>query len=431
MNNKDEKQLIEIHKVTKDVTKCSIFTFFTSKDLINISLVNKEFFFLSEDELQFNKFLHLLEKSKLDDAKNHLKSFSEILNNQEHLKRFIKACLEKGDVKKIQFLLDTCPDLIKHKDYQPLFFSYLLLYGVKANQDAAELLIKNNIKLLKLKGNVTDDSGRHFKNVSFLQLLVYNLDVRYMWGMVYDRLLENKDKEQSELIRQELESQLDELLTYGLSYELTIGHYLPKTEEGNAKKEKLIIGFKKLIELGFLNYELKDDKLIIKNECHFDLKKLIKTKLYYADHFNDWDMENSGKAMNFWRTVVGLLQTLLPLYIRQHYCNPDEAFYPIPSFDKKEFKRSLSLKVWIDKDNSEILIFDGSLFNLGLNLGIDRVAGELAIAEGVSIRCNPGNSPDSGALEMLFERRLKDLELLKKQLKETLIKIEENINFNL
>lgn len=263
---------------------------------------------------------------------------------------------------------------------------------------------------------MVDDSGRYFKNVSFLQVITWCLDVLYMGNMVYESL--PKD-EKGEKIRLQLSQQLEEQMSKGLSFELKIGDYLPKTEAGKAQKKRLIAGIKKLIELKYLNYEFKegtDDILIIKNETHFDLTPLVNALQYYADQYDGW----SGKQCHeFWCTVVGLLQTLLPLYIRQHYCDPDEAFYPKPTFEKKEFKRSLDFDNWLT--NVEKLL-DCSAFGLGLDYGILCLGGAWEVAEGSWL--------DSIALSALFERRsTQDLSSLLKTFKQPLIQLEHTLKF--
>lgn len=394
-----------------------MFSFIDKKELGIIRLTNKRFNFLTKDRYSLYRLLDYINKGKLADAKKFLTSCPNILEHNEYSERFIRSCLEEGNVEEIKLLLDQRPEFVLNKKYEPLIGSYLLKYGVKANQDAAELLIKKNPNLLLFKGDVVDDSGRYFKNVTFLQVITWCLDVFYMGNMVYQSLPKDEEGEQ---IRKKLSQQLDEQCSKGLSFELKIGDYLPKTEKGQAQKKQLIAGIKNLIELKYLNYEFKegsDDTLIIKNETHFDLTPLPKALQDYADHCNEW---NNKQSQAFWCTVIGLLQTLLPLYIRQHYCAPEEAFYPEPAFDKKEFKRCLYFDNWIAGEE----LFDCSAFGLGLDYGLEYGCGATRWAVRFTLH------HDSTTLSALFERRSKqDLSSLLKTFKQPLIQIEETLKF--
>lgn len=408
--------------LSDDVIEDGILSFMKPKELGPIRLATKRLNFLSEDRYQSNRLLDYIDKAKnekeLQKAEELLKSYPKILKHVEYQERFIHSCLKEGNTDKINVLLKHRPDFIFDKRYEPLMGSCLLKYGVKANQKAAELLITENPSLLLFKGDVVDDSGRYFKNVSFLQVITWCLDVLYMGNMVHESLLKD---EEDEKIRIQLSQQLEEQMSKGLSFELKIGDYLPETEKGQAQKKRLIAGIKKLIELKYLNYEFKegsDDILIIKNESHFDLTPLVKALQYYADHYDGW---SGDECQEFWCTVVGLLQTLLPLYIRQHYCDPDEAFYPKPTFDKKEFKRCLDFNNWVSNDEK---LLDCSAFGLGLDYGILRA---LVRGSAVCAGCWRAGSwrRDSIALSALFERRTRtDLVSLIKLLKQPLTQLE-------
>ncbi len=425
-----EKQKKLLDPLSDDVIEYTIFPFMEPKELGPIRLVAKRLNFLSEAQYQSHRLLDYVDKGKLKEAKVLLKSYPNILKHVEHQEQFIASCLREGLVNKIKLLLDHRPDFVLNRQHRLLFFFYLLNYGVKANQDAAELLIKKNPQLLLLKGDVVDDSGRYFKNVSFLQVISYCLDVLYMGGMVYRAL--PKDEEVEEL-RIELSLQLDELLSKGLSFELKIGDYLPKTKQGQSQKKELIEGIKQLIELKYLSYEFKegtDDTLIIKNEKHFDLSPLIKALQDYAINCDHWDGEECSE---FLRTIVGLLQTLLPLYVRQHYCDPNEAYYPMPTFDKKEFKRYLDF-YYLDSCiylTNKAGVFDGSSEDLGLNFGLIRGADRAACRRGWAVYA-PEARFDSDALSALFERRSgRDLISLIEAFKKPLIEPERTAQFGL
>jgi hypothetical protein len=409
----------EINRIADDLVKHAILPFFASDDLISIRLTHHRLHFLSQDEYQFNRLLDYIDKGQYDAATRHLAQFPQILNHPRHQKGFMSQCLKQGNVKNIEFLLKTRPKLVREEQHQSYLLNYLLTYGVGANQAAAELLIQANPNLLTLKGPVKDRAtGKYFYNISFLQLLIYNLDVRYMWAMVYKNLPQN---EEGERIRLELVEQFKEQMKDGVTYELRIGDNQPETEQGKANKNQLIAGFKKLKELGYIDYLLDEENIIIK-EHFFDLKPLINALQYYADHYNERDFV-ACKA--FWVPVIGLLQTLLPASIRQHYCDPEEAFEPLPTFKKEQFKRSLVFYNWLSRKDE---FFDFSCLGLGLDFGILR---SRAWA-GVPVAGESKAAADSVALNALFEVRTQiDLAALESQLNQPLFPLVQQNQFGM
>ena len=100
-------------------------------------------------------------------------------------------------------------------------------------------------------------------------------------------------------------------------------------------------------------------------EKQFSLKPLIDALQTYVNQFNNWTWE---ERESHWCTVVGLAQTLLPAYIRQHYCDPEESFEN-PNFRKPKFKRCLDFYNYL---NSKMESWGSSLAGLGINFGIIR-----------------------------------------------------------
>lgn len=133
--DKSNESLLEM--LPEDVVSDKILSFLKPKELGAIRLSNKRLNFLSKDQYQLNRLLDYINKGKLTDAATFFKCSPQVLEHDEYPERFITSCLKEGKVEKIKFLLDHCPDFACNKKYKPLLSSYLLKYGVKANQDAA------------------------------------------------------------------------------------------------------------------------------------------------------------------------------------------------------------------------------------------------------------------------------------------------------
>lgn len=248
--------------------------------------------------------------------------------------------------------------------------------SVGANQEQMQRLLTLHPALAAKKHRFTDWSGRTF-NCSVFEYAFWSKDLKYMCPMMLDCLPIN---EESEAIRIELKEQAQAILDNGLSYQLNGQHY--------------------------------QDKLFSLEP----LKQVLKT---YIDNYDDW---TGAECKDHWCTKVGQVQLLLPAYIRQHYCDPEESFYDKPTFTKAQFKRSLEFINWVKKGITEV--WAGALIGLGLNFAISG-----AIAGG----CGAANAPwplrgaaDFAAITALDKMRTEtDLPLLMQRLDSPLQKPED------
>ncbi|KGP63746.1 hypothetical protein EP47_05120 [Legionella norrlandica] len=98
---------------------------------------------------------------------------------------------------------------------------------------------------------------------------------------------------------------------------------------------------------------------------------------------------------------------------------PKEAFDPTPTFDKKEFQRSLQLYNWLTNKGE---LFDSSSSSLGLDFGVLRWGVERS--HGWRFLLTRASLADSIALSALHERRVADLDSLIGNFKCPLIQME-------
>ena len=137
---------------------------------------------------------------------------------------------------------------------------------------------------------------------------------------------------------------------------------LPINESGEALRIELLNQFNTIQEKG-LSYVLNG---VMVTENHFNLNPLKVALQTYIDGFPNW---NWTKREDHWCTKVGQAQLPLPVHIRQHYCDPEESFYPnTPTFNKEHFKRSLKFCNWTKDGIDES--WDSVLVGLGVDFAI-------------------------------------------------------------
>lgn len=255
-------------------------------------------------------------------------------------------------------------------------------YLASGNQEEAAKILKEHPELLVHSGSVIDPSGRHFKKIKPFELVLWTMDVRYMANMVLD--------------------------------------CIPKDEKGKEIRIELLKQYKAVIEdfdaekkTGGVHYTLNGEK---HHEKHFDFQPLINALDTYVKNHDGW---NKRERKIHWCQAVGKKQGMLPMHVRHHYCDPDESFDPTPTFDKKELKRNLK---FYNHVKNEELVWDSGLVGLGINFGISRADSES--------EC--GTESGRGAVEIdlaavisLCKMRMGELELLKKQLVQSIQKTDE------
>lgn len=158
------------------------------------------------------------------------------------------------------------------------FFSRLLQHVAYGEQEQAEAILQRYPSLLLVKGNVTDYSFRHFKNITAFQYALWALD-QHMWTMLLK--------------------------------------YLPK---GYAAEQ-----FSELEEKG-TDYGK-----------HYDFSSLISAleiyKKKYGPKYED--------SVDCWIKVVGSAQRNVPAHVANEYCYPNRNILTLPSFTEAYLPRQL------------------------------------------------------------------------------------------
>ncbi|HHT0591860.1 TPA: hypothetical protein ACTXXA_002880 [Legionella anisa] len=244
----------------------------------------------------------------------------------------------------------------------------LAQFVAEGNQDKAEAILQKHPELLLARVTFVDQSGRIFRNTNVWEYTLWSLDVRYMACMMLKCLPHNKLGEE---IRLALDKQFDEIETQGVTYELN----------GAIHREK-----------------------------HYDFA--IITAL--NDYLNNFNKKEWAERDQCWSTKVGQAQRLVPAHVAQHYCDPEEALDPIPTFKKEKFTRSLEFYNWEDEDQGNWFSNSG----LGVNFAMDRAWGKKALSSNRGYFFSSSSTRD--AMIALQKARTEDLALLKQQLQKPL-----------
>jgi len=283
----------------------------------------------------------------------------------------------------------------------------LLHHVIRGNQQAVVEILKRYPDLLTYRGNVVDNSGREFKNVTAFELALWALDVRHMAPAMLKCLTQNEaHKDYCKQLLPELQEQYINVTKQGGGVEYTIGCGLLKVSKDpnqlpEAERNKLLnqlldchngcIQFgdklfyfnnhgssKSLVEITHtddiialqsimnrtdrpleqdtLQITRKEDELSVIErvsnsphqfkENHYDFTPLITALQEYVDNYLNWTDE---ERIAHWCTVVALLQRYIPAHVAQHYCNPNESFVQThttdtpPTFKEQTLKRTLIL----------------------------------------------------------------------------------------
>ena len=178
----------------------------------------------------------------------------------------------------------------------------LLLQSVaRGEQDKAASILASCPPLLSHRGDVTDYSGRTFKNITAFQYALWAMDT-HMCRMILDAIPPGPT---GDALRADLIHQYEELEADGVTYEL----------EGQTYT----------------------------NQHHFDFSPLITALQDYVDHVDGWyNTQNWAEMERQWCTVVGLAQRYVPAHVAQEYCHPTRSFHPTPKFNERGLERSLT-----------------------------------------------------------------------------------------
>ncbi len=279
----------------------------------------------------------------------------------------------------------------------------LLHHAIRGNQQAVVEILTRYPEILKYRGNIVDESGREFKDVTAFKLVLWALDVHHMVPAMLACVTQNKKGEE---LGPELSEQYEAVTKEGGGVHYTIGCGLLKVSkdpsqlpefERNLFLNQLLDCHNGCIQFGdklfyfnnhrspkvlqaitdtndikalqrIMNREdrpLKQDTLQITSqedelrvielvsvsrhmfqEKHYDFTPLITALQEYVRNYPNWTNE---ECIAHWCTVVGLLQRYMPAHVAQHYCNPNESFDPTgdgrtpPTFKEQILKRTLIL----------------------------------------------------------------------------------------
>jgi len=330
-------------------------------------------------------FGYLDEKSQSSLALTN-KMFGHSVFQQDRIKTKLLHYMAKGKFEKLVMLLAIRPDL--RLDIRPFVEKALSKLAGFAEQDNMEIILKIYPEFFYTYAPLKDISNIYpiinkvgCKGITVFQHAVWAGDVRYMCNMMLDCLPKNEDGEK---IRVELLRQYNELMDYGVVYDLESKRHVEK---------------------------------------QFSLQSLLGGLSQYVTNYEGWTWEERELH---WCKDVGLLQPLLTAHFRHHYCDPEESFWNTPSFTKAKLIRSLEFYNYVEGKKQ---LWDDSLGGLGSNFGIvGLVAGRGAAwwwAAGGN--CGGGARGDLRALTALCEVRTKtDLPVLIKRLQSPVQSPEED-----
>ena len=196
------------------------------------------------------------------------------------------------------------------------FVNILLQCVAYGQQEQAEAMLQRDPDLLLMKGDVTDYSLRHFKNITAFQYALWALD-RHMWTMLLKYLPEVKAAEQF--------SELEEKGTeYGI---------------------------------------------------HYDFASLINALEIYDKKYG-YDAKYD-EVTDCWNQVVGGAQRNVPVHVANEYCYPNRLICTLPSFTEAHLPRKIYIgcnynlchtgvpTYWFPLDNNSGLGIDFAVTTLG------------------------------------------------------------------
>ncbi|MDX2346552.1 MAG: hypothetical protein QNK11_06760 [Legionella sp.] len=173
------------------------------------------------------------------------------------------------------------------------FFSCI----AEGRQEEAKTILQQRPDFLFERMDVTDYSGRTFKNISAFKLALYYQDT-HMLQMICQCLPEN---ELGDDIKIDLSQQYHSFLAFGVTYTMEEISYV----------------------MGDTTYTIGGEK----NAQFFNMQPLLDAYQYYLDHHNQWCNNSDWASMKtHWSTVIGLLQRLLPPHVINEMTRPDRSF---------------------------------------------------------------------------------------------------------
>ena len=258
------------------------------------------------------------------------------------------------------------------KRYYGLFSQHIhavkcLMLVAHGDQTAADKMLTRNPSLLLERTNVTDYSGRTFKNITAYEYAYWAKDTHMC------RMLEaHMDK----ATKANMLKRIDAMERDGLTYE----------QDG-----------------------------VVEHSKHFDFTPLITALTRYVQGFDNWYATNNFAALRAAWMEVGIAQRDMPVHVANEYCRPDRSFNPRPEFNEGALPRSLkfyNFETGGEQSLFPLVIADSS------GLGIDFALcgfwrGGVSWSAG---RRGRGTSIDLAAISHLDEIRTVDLTRLRESL---------------
>ena len=177
-----------------------------------------------------------------------------------------------------------------------LMTAKMLMLVAQGQQTQAQSLLGHQPNLLLQRGDVTDYSGRTFKNITAYEYAYWAKD----WHMC--RMLEAQMDEETKALTL---ASCGKMERDGLTY----------TQNG---------------------VEFRESK-------HFDFRPLKEAYANYIQIYDRWLANNATDAeLDAAWFAIGVMQRDVPAYVAQEYCRPDRSFHPRPVFDEPNLPRILT-----------------------------------------------------------------------------------------
>jgi hypothetical protein len=229
-----------------------------------------------------------------------------------------------------------------------LMTAKVLMLVAQGQQTQAHALLVHQSNLLSQRGDVTDYSGRTFKNITAYEYAYWAKD----WHMC--RMLEaHMDEETKALTLASCEKMERDGLTY--------------TQNG--------------VEFG--------------GSKHFDFIPLIDAYANYIQIYDRWCARNATSAeVDAAWFAIGVMQRDVPAYVAQEYCRPDRSFSPRPVFNELNLPRTLTFdnihNHRISRDEQWFPLVISGTSGLGVNFALVRgraggARGALAVGRGARV----------------------------------------------
>ena len=213
-----------------------------------------------------------------------------------------------------------------------IYAQKLIMLVAHGDEAGASSLLERFPNLSLERGDVTDYSGRTFKNITAYEYAYWARD----WHML-DMLEAHMSPEQKTKMLQKI----DAIEQHGLTY---------TTQTGETKTSK-----------------------------HFSLQPLIDQYNAYLAVYARWNatpQTASDDDLDRAWLDIGLEQRNLPAYVIQEYCRPDRSFHPRPEFSEPNLPRSFNVyKYWTCTTVPCFPLDRSPDFHLGLHFSLLRGLG--------------------------------------------------------